>query len=181
MNALLAALSVALGAAVALTLPGGSAAVLLCASVALAAGFLLGKVEQPQRAFVLRVFVAALLIRVAVGTLINAFQLQDFFGGDALTYDLFGNSVMESWRAGVPQATEVKDWASAGGGWGMIYMVGQVLLALGFTIVVLVMLSRTVPMNKLLRVSELHDIGNLTLAFVMLPKIASRSPSSSAM
>jgi len=52
--------------------------------------------------------------------------------------------------------------------WGMIYMVGQVLLALGFTIVVLVMLSRTVPMKQILRVSELHDIGNLTLAFVML-------------
>jgi hypothetical protein len=52
--------------------------------------------------------------------------------------------------------------------WGMIYMVGQVLLALSFTIVILVMLSRYEPMKSLLRISELHDIGNLTLAFVML-------------
>ena len=52
--------------------------------------------------------------------------------------------------------------------WGMIYMVGQALLALSFTVVILVMLSRYEPMKSLLRISELHDIGNLTLAFVML-------------
>src|SRR5205085_8271836 len=52
--------------------------------------------------------------------------------------------------------------------WGMIYMVGQVLLALSFTIVILVMLSRYEPMMSLLRITELHDVGNLTLAFVML-------------
>jgi hypothetical protein len=131
MNALLAALSVVLGAAVALTLRGGSAAVLLCAACAVAAAFFVGKIDARQRSFILRVFVAAILVRVAVGTLIYAFRLQDFFGGDALTYDLFGNSVMSSWHSGTPVTQEVNDWARAGGGWGMIYMVAAIYYVTG--------------------------------------------------
>ncbi|HZT57096.1 MAG TPA: glycosyltransferase family 39 protein [Pyrinomonadaceae bacterium] len=131
MNALLAALSVALGVVVALTLRGGSAAVLICAAFSVVAALFISKIEDRQRAFMLRVFVAAILVRASVGTIIYAFHLQDFFGGDALTYDLFGTSVMSSWRAGTPVIQEVNDWARAGGGWGMIYMVGAIYYVTG--------------------------------------------------
>src|ERR1051326_5461353 len=131
MNALLAAISVALGAAVALTLRGGSAAVLLCALVALVSALFIGRIDEQQRAFILRVFVAAVLVRVAVGTIIYAFRLQDFFGGDALTYDYLGSSVMYSWHAGIPVPQEVNDWARAGGGWGMIYLVAGIYYVTG--------------------------------------------------
>src|ERR1051326_5900613 len=109
MNALLAAISVALGAAVALTIRGGSAAVLVCVSVALVVAIFIRGINEPQRALMLRVFVAAILVRVAVGTIIYAFRLQDFFGGDALTYDSLGSSVMYSWHAGIPVPQEVND------------------------------------------------------------------------
>ena len=49
MNALLAALTVALAAAVALALPGGAAALLLCAPLALLAGLLLSQGAGEQR------------------------------------------------------------------------------------------------------------------------------------
>jgi hypothetical protein len=126
MNALLAALSVALAAAVALTLPGGAAAALLCAGCALLAGFLLSRGEEAQqRVFLLRIFVGGLLLRMSVGVIINAFGLQEFFGGDALTYDYFGGYLLEVWRNGLPYSQELRDWAVAGG-WGMIYFVAAI-------------------------------------------------------
>jgi hypothetical protein len=52
--------------------------------------------------------------------------------------------------------------------WGMLYMVGQALLAMSFSIIVLVIIARYEPMKSLLRRAELHDNGKLLLAFVML-------------
>ena len=132
MNALLAALSVALAAAVALTVPGGASAVLLCACAALFSGVLIAKAGERERRFLLQVFVGGLLVRVAVGTLINAFHWQEFFGGDALTYDLFGNALLQSLRRGVFFGGEAADWArSAGNGWGMIYLVAAIYEMVG--------------------------------------------------
>src|SRR2546423_6717399 len=132
MNALLAALSVALAAAVALTVPGGASAALLCACAALSAGVLIARAEERESRFLLQVFVGGLLVRMAVGTLINAFQWQEFFGGDALTYDLFGNALLHSLRHGVFFGGEAAEWArSAGNGWGMIYLVAAIYAAVG--------------------------------------------------
>jgi Dolichyl-phosphate-mannose-protein mannosyltransferase len=130
MNALLAAISVAFAAAIALTIPGGAAAVLVCFACALVVGTVLSHGEGAQRNFLLKVFVAGLLMRMAVGTLIYSFALQDFFGGDALTYDLLGNGIVQAWRGGQLQSTEIKEWA-IGGGWGMLYMVAVVYAAVG--------------------------------------------------
>jgi hypothetical protein len=53
MNALLAALSVAFAAVVALTIEGGAAAVLVCFACALVAGATLARGEGAQRNFLL--------------------------------------------------------------------------------------------------------------------------------
>src|SRR5215213_8343939 len=98
MNALLAALSVVLAGALALTLPGGAAAVLFCAVCAYVAGLLLAHGEGEQRSFLLKVFVGGLLVRMAVGSLINGFHLQEFFGGDALSYDFYGQVLLDTYR-----------------------------------------------------------------------------------
>src|SRR5215210_3029146 len=107
MNALLAALTVALAVAVALAVPGGAAALLLCAPCALLAGLLLSKGAGEQSEFLLRVFVGGLLVRMAVGVVINGFQLQEFFGGDALTYDYVGGHLLETWRGDLPMLPEM--------------------------------------------------------------------------
>jgi 4-amino-4-deoxy-L-arabinose transferase-like glycosyltransferase len=171
MNALLAALSVAVAVAVALTMRGGGAAVLLCGACALVAGFILARADEGERSFLIKVFVGGLLVRMIVGALINGFGLQDFFGGDALTYDLFGGALVEVWRNGVQQPTELREWAVAGG-WGMLYLVatiywivGRNMLAVQFfnavvgaaTAPVIFMCARHIFQN--LRVAKLATLG----------------------
>src|SRR5215207_10292017 len=131
MNALLAAVAVIIAGAVALTIPGGSTAVLLCVVCASVAGLLLGRGEGEQRAFILKVFVGGLLVRMAVGALINGFKLQEFFGGDAFTYDYYGMAVLDAYRykKGVLDS-DVQVWVS-GSGWGMLYLVAAIYGVVG--------------------------------------------------
>jgi hypothetical protein len=51
---------------------------------------------------------------------------------------------------------------------GFIFVGGQGLAALTFTIIVAAVLVRQAPMDTLLRPSHFHDLGKLSLAFVML-------------
>ncbi|HEX7316886.1 MAG TPA: glycosyltransferase family 39 protein [Pyrinomonadaceae bacterium] len=131
MNALLAALSLALAGAVALTLPGGGAAVLLCAACAFVIGMLLSYQEGENRSFLVKVFIGGLLVRMAVGALINGFALQEFFGGDAFTYDYYGMAVLDAFRykKGV-LGDDVQIWVS-GSGWGMLYIVAAIYAVVG--------------------------------------------------
>src|SRR5215207_9317094 len=130
MNALLAALTVVLAAAVALAIPGGAAALVFCAPLALVAGLLLSNGAGEQRPFLMKVFVAGLLLRMAVGVIINGFELQEFFGGDALTYDWLSGHLVEAWRGDLPMMPEMKQWALAGG-WGMVYLVAAIYGVVG--------------------------------------------------
>ena len=51
---------------------------------------------------------------------------------------------------------------------GFIFVGGQGLSALAFTIVISTFLVKRAPMDNLLRPSHFHDLGKLSLAFVML-------------
>jgi hypothetical protein len=52
--------------------------------------------------------------------------------------------------------------------YGVLIMGGQGLSALAFLIIVLVWLSRREPLDRIVVPAHFHDLGNLTLAFVML-------------
>lgn len=141
MNSLLVFLALALCAAIAVLVPEhGAPAIIVCVVVATAAGLIITRVKE-DGAFLLRVFIGALLVRMLVGTLIFAFQLQDFFGGDALTYDFFGNALLKVWQGERFYMFFVQQsvGTSSGGGWGMLYyvasiyrLVGQNMLAVQF-------------------------------------------------
>jgi hypothetical protein len=51
---------------------------------------------------------------------------------------------------------------------GFIFVGTQALSALAFTILIMVFLGRRAPMDKIFRPNHFHDLGKLTLAFVML-------------
>jgi hypothetical protein len=51
---------------------------------------------------------------------------------------------------------------------GLSFMVGQVLTAFPFAIAVAIFLSRQKPMSEAISASHFHDLGKLTLAFVMI-------------
>ena len=57
-------------------------------------------------------------------------------------------------------------WASTI--YGFLFVVGQLISAMSLMIAVLVLLSRTAPMEGVIQNRHLHDLGKLLLAFVML-------------
>ena len=132
MNALLALLALALAVGVSLLFPAeGAAAVVLCAALAAACGLLVSRHETHAR-FLLQVFAAGVLVRAAVGALIYYFQLQEFFGGDALTYDFRGTTYVEFWRGniGYESFSEIIG-PSLLRNWGMDYLVGVIYMLVG--------------------------------------------------
>jgi hypothetical protein len=52
--------------------------------------------------------------------------------------------------------------------YGILFMGGQGLASMAFTIAVVVLLARTEPMSRVIGPNHLHDLGKLMLAFVML-------------
>jgi hypothetical protein len=52
--------------------------------------------------------------------------------------------------------------------YGLIFLAGQGLSALCFSIIVLTLLTRYSPYREIIKPTQFHDLGKLTLAFVML-------------
>ncbi len=57
-------------------------------------------------------------------------------------------------------------WASTI--YGFLFVIGQLISSMSLMIAVLVLLSRTAPMEGVVQSRHLHDLGKLLLAFVML-------------
>jgi hypothetical protein len=133
MKSLLAVLSLATGVGVALLVPEfGTAAVLFCAALALLAGLIITRAPARDRNFLLQLFVAGLLARVLVGTLIHSFELQGFFGGDAITYDDLGEELVKFWHGQMSEFTFLGMMGPfMSRNWGMIYVVGGIYYVLG--------------------------------------------------
>ncbi|HVF42057.1 MAG TPA: glycosyltransferase family 39 protein [Pyrinomonadaceae bacterium] len=132
MNALLALSALALVACVPLIFPGeGPAAATVFVALAGAAALVVSRHESESR-FLVRVFVAAALVRAAVGSFIYYFQLQDFFGGDAYTYDYLGTTLTQFWKGNVSYAYyEEMLGFYVHRNWGMPYTVGALYMVTG--------------------------------------------------
>lgn len=107
-------------------------AVLLCAALATIAGYISYR-QRDGGPFLLQIFLAALLVRVLLGTLIYVFHGQDFFGGDALSYDTDGWLQLLAWRGDRYLQNLLRSYASGemAYGWGMIYMVATIYALVG--------------------------------------------------
>ncbi len=106
-------------------------AVLLCILLASVVGFFIYR-NKVYGSFLLQLFAWALLARMLVATFIFMYNVQEFFGGDALTYDFYGFAQMKAWfgdsyfRAISMHFTEGQ--ASA---WGMVNMIAVVYSVIG--------------------------------------------------
>jgi hypothetical protein len=107
-------------------------AVLFCSTLAVVAGFYSYKREINGR-FLLRLFVAGLLVRMIVAVAIFTFRGQDFFGGDAMTYDFFGQAQLLGWSGDKYFQTIANQFVKSGegSGWGMVYLVAAVYGVVG--------------------------------------------------
>src|SRR5262249_39489521 len=88
--------------------------------------------NKEERSFLLQLFGWALLIRVLVSTALFIFNVQEFFGGDAITYDFYGYAQMKAWQGDkyleVISNHFMQGQASA---WGMVKMVAVVYSIIG--------------------------------------------------
>ena len=109
-----------------------SKAVLLCGAVALLGAWFISQ-QGTDRHFLLKVFIAGLLVRMVIGTAIFVFRGQDFFGGDAITYDFFGNLQLNGWFGDNYSQSLVDRFVGKGegSGWGMLYFVATVYGLIG--------------------------------------------------
>ncbi|MFL6231241.1 MAG: glycosyltransferase family 39 protein [Pyrinomonadaceae bacterium] len=132
MNAFLTASALAVVLVVLALSPGfGPAAVALCAACALVAGLVISRLGTDKE-FLLRLFVAGLIARMLVGTIIFNFHLQEFFGGDAFTYDYFGTMVMKMWRGEIPHHIFLSIMGPfLARNYGMIYVTGAIYWVTG--------------------------------------------------
>ena len=102
-------------------------AVLLCTALAAIVGFYSYR-REVDGPFLLRLFVAALLARIIIATVIFAFHGQNFFGGDAITYDSFGFAQLQGWFGDKYYQAIANQFVRSGegSGWGMVYLVAFV-------------------------------------------------------
>lgn len=107
-------------------------AVLLCTALAVVVGFVINKKEE-YGLFLLRLFIGALLVRMVLGAALFAFRLQDFFGGDAWTYDYFGEAQLQAWYGDKFFRSQVENFtrSGTGSGSGMVYVVAAIYGLIG--------------------------------------------------
>src|SRR5215204_4688878 len=107
-------------------------AVLVCTALAAIAGFYTYK-RTTDGTFLLRLFVSALIARMIIALVIFGYHAQDFFGGDAMTYDFFGNAQALGWAGDNHFLSEANRYVRSGegAGWGMVYLVGAVYSIVG--------------------------------------------------
>lgn len=111
----------------------GAKAIMLCGVLSAGVAWLLTHVKDAS-GFLTKLFFAALLFRVSMAVLIFVTNTQDFFGGDAYTYDFLGMSLLKSWDGSLYDAGLVLRFVGkgySGSGWGMLYLVGGIYALIG--------------------------------------------------
>jgi len=107
-------------------------AVLFCGVAAFIAGLIIRRTRS-HGSFLLKLFLLAMLLRIIIGTAIFVFNGQDYFGGDAWTYDFYGVQQSLAWAGDKLAAREVRLFVGSGFGsaWGMVYLVAGVYEIIG--------------------------------------------------
>jgi hypothetical protein len=135
MNSVLAVLALIVCSGVIIVAPdhsGAAGALVVAALIAVPASFIIFRVKI-EKQFLFQLFIAGLLIRMVVGTIINVFELQDFFGGDAYTYDFYGIALLKGLAGDQYYAGLVERFQGqlGAGAMGMIYIVATVYQVIG--------------------------------------------------
>ena len=84
-----------------------------------------------EKEFVTTVFLVALALRLGFGIMVHVFDIRDFFGGDALSYDNSGAALVDIWLGHDVKSNSLAYLSESGAGWGMNYFTGFIYLLLG--------------------------------------------------
>src|ERR1043166_673793 len=107
------------------------AALAMCALAAMPTIIIVAR-KPEQRTFLMRLFILALVIRMILAKVICVGHMEEFFGGDANTYDVFGQSLVEAWHGNEYHQQKYDSFVASGASaWGMIYLVAAVYQVIG--------------------------------------------------
>lgn len=132
MNILITALTLLVCAGAIFMKPGEApAAVFLCAMVSIPTLIILARAPE-ERTFLMRLFLLALVVRIVLATVIFTGRMEEFFGGDANTYDIFGQSLLQGWHGDRYHWGKYTSFVASGASaWGMLYLVAAVYEIVG--------------------------------------------------
>jgi hypothetical protein len=119
-------------ALIALMPTDGAPALMFVLPIAAGFGVAVAQIKEDEK-FLVRLFISAIMVRIFLGSLIYYFHQQEFFGGDANTYDIFGNALMRVWNGDQSYQFYVDLFSrdGAGSGWGMLYVVAVIYKIIG--------------------------------------------------
>ncbi|MBS1792987.1 MAG: glycosyltransferase family 39 protein [Acidobacteria bacterium] len=116
------------------TFPDGVAAVSLVFFISVPIIFLIRQTVSAEDGKVLvQIFLIGLVLRLIFGVYLHVFQMREFFGGDALTYDAYAQRILDVWMGAVPAGDPYYLRATSTGtpGWGVNYLTSFIYLVLG--------------------------------------------------
>jgi hypothetical protein len=133
MNTLIIASVLIICVALVWLMPGlAPGALVMCALVSAPTVIVLARVRGDEKTFLFRLFVIGLLVRIILATVINMGHMEEFFGGDANTYDIFGRSLLEGLHGNNFHMSKYEGFVASGAGaWGMLYMVAGIYEVIG--------------------------------------------------
>jgi 4-amino-4-deoxy-L-arabinose transferase-like glycosyltransferase len=106
-------------------------ALAMCALVSVPTIIILAR-SGNEKTFLLRLFLVAVMLRIILATIIFTGNMEEFFGGDANTYDLLGQSLVQAWHGNEYHASFFTGFVQSGASaWGMVYMVAGVYELIG--------------------------------------------------
>ena len=116
--------------------PDGVVAVLLTGVVSTLVIVLIRQ-NTSESHFLIQLFLVGLIARMLFGLFLHIFDLRDFFGGDAVTYDRQGQAILDVWFNVLPENNYLYQRATSTGtpGWGMSYLTAIIYLFAGRNII----------------------------------------------
>lgn len=81
-----------------------------------------------EKDFITNLFLSALVVRLAFGMFVHVYDLRDFFGGDAVSYDIYGAAIRDYWFGLIDSRDVLYQRATLTGrpGWGIHYLVAAI-------------------------------------------------------
>jgi hypothetical protein len=109
----------------------GPGALVMCAVVSIPTILILARTHD-EKTFLLRLFFVGLLVRIVLAAVINMGHMEEFFGGDANTYDIFGQSLLQGLYGDNYHMEKYQSFVASGAGaWGMLYLVAGIYDVVG--------------------------------------------------
>src|SRR5215213_7438498 len=109
----------------------GPGALVVCAIASAPTMLILARTHD-ERTFLFRLFLVGLMVRIVLASVIYMGHMEEFFGGDANTYDTFGQSLLQGLYGDSYHMQKYQSFiASGAGAWGMLYMVAGIYEVVG--------------------------------------------------